>query len=157
LDGRAEEGMNELYFEDLAVGQRSGSGRIKVDADAIKSFAAQFDPQPFHLDEATASATRFKGLAASGWHTAALTMRLLVEGEFKPAGGILGAGVEQLSWPRPVRPGDELRVESEVIELRPSKSQQDLGLAKVRVTTFNQNGEPVQIFTATLIVPKRPA
>ena len=84
-------------------------------------------------------------------------MRLLVEGEFKPAGGILGAGFEQLSWPRPVRPGDELRVESEVIELRPSKSQQDLGLAKVRVTTLNQNNEPVQVFTATLIVPKRPA
>ena len=146
--------MNELYFEDLAVGQRSGSGRLKVEADAIKSFAAQFDPQPFHLDEATAAATRFKGLAASGWHTASLTMRLLVEGEFKPAGGILGAGFEQLSWPRP---GDELRVESEVIELRPSKSQQDLGLAKVRVTTLNQNNEPVQVFTATLIVPKRPA
>jgi acyl dehydratase len=149
--------MNELYFEDLALGRRFGSGRVKVDADAIKSFAAQFDPQPFHLDEATAAATRFKGLAASGWHTASLTMRLLVEGEFKPAGGILGAGFEQLSWPRPVRPGDELRVESEVIELRPSKSQPDLGLAKVRVTTFNQNGEPVQIFTAILLMPKRPA
>jgi acyl dehydratase len=149
--------MNELYFEDLALGRRFGSGRVKVDADAIKSFAAQFDPQPFHLDEATAAATRFKGLAASGWHTASLTMRLLVEGEFKPAGGILGAGFEQLSWPRPVRPGDELRVESEVIELRPSKSQPGLGLAKVRVTTFNQNGEPVQIFTAILLVPKRPA
>jgi len=149
--------MNELYFEDLAVGRRFGSGRIGVDADAIKSFAAQFDPQPFHLDEAAASATRFKGLAASGWHTAALTMRLLVEGEFKPAGGILGAGFEQLSWPRPVRPGDELRVESEVIELRPSKSQPGLGLAKVRVTTFNQHNEPVQIFTAILLVPKRPA
>jgi acyl dehydratase len=149
--------MNELYFEDLAVGRRFGSGRIGVDADAIKSFAAQFDPQPFHLDEAMASATRFKGLAASGWHTASLTMRLLVEGEFKPAGGILGAGFEQLSWPRPVRPGDELRVESEVIELRPSKSQPGLGLAKVRVTTFNQHNEPVQIFTAILLVPKRPA
>jgi acyl dehydratase len=149
--------MNELYFEDLALGRRFGSGRMKVEADAIKSFAAQFDPQPFHLDEATAAATRFKGLAASGWHTASLTMRLLVEGEFKPAGGILGAGFEQLSWPRPVRPGDELRVESEVIELRPSKSQPGLGLAKVRVTTLNQRDEPVQIFTAILLVPKRPA
>ena len=149
--------MTVHYLEDFTVGQVFNTGRLRVDKEQIFAFAQQFDPQPFHLDEDAARKSPFQGLAASGWHTAALTMRLLVEGEFKPAGGILGAGFEQLSWPRPVRPGDELRVESEVIELRPSKSQQDLGLAKVRVTTLNQNNEPVQIFTATLIVPKRPA
>ena len=98
----------------------------------------------------------FRGLAASGWHTAALTMRLLVEGELKPAGGIIGAGFDEFRWPRPVRPGDELRVESEVLEVRPSKSRPDQGLIKVRTTTLNQNGEPVQILVANLVVPRRP-
>jgi acyl dehydratase len=148
--------MKERYFEDLAAGQRFASGRLRVEADAIKRFAHEFDPQDFHLDEAAAAKTFFKGLAASGWHTAALTMRILVDGEFKPASGILGAGVEQLNWPRPVRPGDELRVESEVLEKRPSKSRPDQGVVKVRVTTLNQNDEPVQVFIANIIVPKRP-
>ena len=149
--------MSERYFEDLAVGQTFGSGRLRVDTDRIKAFAAEFDPQPFHLDEAAARHTVFGGLAASGWHTAALTMRLLTESEFRPAGGIIGGGFDELRWPRPVRPGDELRVESEILELRPSKSRPGHGLAKVRTTTFNQHGEPVQIFTANLIVPRRPA
>jgi len=149
--------MKERYFEDLAAGQRFASGRMRVDASAIKRFAREFDPQAFHLDETAAAKTFFKGLAASGWHTAALTMRILVDSEFKPAGGILGAGVEQLNWPRPVRPGDELRVQSEVIEKRPSKSRPDQGVVKVRVTTLNQNGEPVQVFIANLIVPRRTA
>ncbi len=148
--------MKEHYFEELAAGQRFVSGRMKIGADDIKRFAREYDPQPFHLDETTAAATRFQGLAASGWHTAALTMRILVDSEFRPAGGILGAGVDQLSWPRPVRPGDELRVESEVIEKRPSKSLPDQGVVKVRVTTLNQNNEPVQVFVANLIVLKRP-
>ncbi len=148
--------MKERYFEDLEAGQRFASGRMKVEAEAIKRFAREFDPQDFHLDEAAAVKTFFKGLAASGWHTAALTMRILVDSEFKPAGGILGAGVERLNWPRPVRPGDELRVQSEVIEKRPSKSRPDQGVVKVRVTTLNQNGEPVQDFIANLIVPRRP-
>ncbi len=147
--------MKEHYFEELAAGQRFVSGRMKVGADDIKRFAREYDPQPFHLDESSAQATRFKGLAASGWHTAALTMRILVDSEFKPAGGILGAGVDQLSWPRAVRPGDELRVESEVIEKRPSKSLPDQGVVKVRVTTLNQNNEPVQVFIANLIVLRR--
>jgi acyl dehydratase len=99
----------------------------------------------------------FRGLAASGWHTAALTMRLLVESEFKPAGGIIGAGFDELRWPRPVRPGDELRVESEVLEVRPSKSRPNQGWIKLRITTLNQNEEPVQIFVGNLIVPSRPA
>ncbi len=149
--------MKERYFEDLEAGQRFASGRLRVEAEAIKRFAREFDPQDFHLGEAAAAKTFFKGLAASGWHTAALTMRILVDSEFKPAGGILGAGVEQLNWPRPVRPGDELRVQSEVIEKRPSKSRPDQGVVKVRVTTLNQNGEPVQDFIANLIVPRRTA
>jgi acyl dehydratase len=115
--------MTERYLEDFAVGQVFGSGRLRIDAERIKTFAAEFDPQPFHLDETAAQDTIFRGLAASGWHTAALTMRLLVESDLKPAGGIIGAGSDEFRWPRPVRPGDDLRVESEVLEVRPSKSR----------------------------------
>ena len=145
-----------LYLEDFAVGQKFGSGRLKVDAARIKSFAAEFDPQPFHLDDATARGTIFGGLAASGWHTAAMTMRLLVESELKPAGGIVGAGFDEFRWPRPVRPGDELRLDIEVMEVRPSKSRPEQGLIKVKTTTVNQNGEPVQVSVGNLVVPRRP-
>jgi acyl dehydratase len=148
--------MTKLYLEDFTVGQTFGSGRLRVEADRIKAFAAEFDPQPFHLDEEAARDTIFQGLAASGWHTAALTMKLLVDGEFKPAGGIVGAGFDEFRWPTPVRPGDELRVESEVLEVRPSKSRPAQGLNKVRTTTRNQNGEAVQINVGNLIVPRRP-
>jgi len=148
--------MTKLYLEDFAVGQTFGSGRLRVDKAGIKAFAAAFDPQPFHLDEEAARDTIFQGLAASGWHTAALTMKLLVEGEFQPAGGIVGAGFDEFRWPTPVRPGDELRVESEVLEVRPSKSRPTQGLIKVRTTTLNQNGEAVQINVGNLIVPRRP-
>ncbi len=148
--------MTERYLEDFAVGQRYGSGRISVDEARIKSFAGEFDPQPYHLDAAAARRSIFGGLAASGWHTAALTMRLLVEGELKPAGGILGLGFEEFRWPRPVRPGDTLTVESEVLEVRPSTSRPDQGLIKVRNTTRNQNGEAVQIQTGSLLVRRRP-
>ena len=133
--------MRERYLEDFAVGQIFGSGRLVIDKERIKSFAAEFDPQPFHLDENAAEGTLFRGLAASGWHTAAATMRLLVESEIKPAGGIVGAGFDEFRWPRPVRPGDELRLESEVLEVRPSKSRPEQGLIKVRTTTLNQNGD----------------
>ena len=143
------------YLEDFEPGQKFGSGRLSVEPARIKSFAAEFDPQPFHLDENTARGTFFKGLAASGWHTAAMTMRLLVESELKPAGGIIGAGFDEMLWPRPVRPGDELRVESEVLEVRASKSRPDQGLIKVRTTTLNQNGEPVQVFVGNLLVLRR--
>lgn len=149
------ETMDRQYFEDFAVGQTYNSGRLQVDKDAIIAFAREFDPQPYHLDEEAARKSPFGGLAASGWHTAALTMRLLVDGELRPAGGILGVGFDELSWPRPVRPGDELRVSSEVLEVRPSKSRADRGLIRVRNTTFNQKGEAVQIFTGNLIVPRR--
>jgi acyl dehydratase len=147
--------MSERYLEDFAVGQTFGSGRLRIDKERIKTFAAEFDPQPFHLDENAARDTIFQGLAASGWHTAALTMRLLVEGEFKPAGGIVGIGFDEFLWPRPVRPGDELHVESEVLEVRPSKSRPDQGLIKVRTTTLNQDGEAVQVQVGNLIVPRR--
>lgn len=149
--------MSDRYLEDFAVGQKFGSGRLRIDEERIKSFAREFDPQPFHLDEAAARHSIFQGLAASGWHTAALTMRLLVEGELKPAGGIIGAGFEEFRWPRPVRPGDELHLESEVLEVRPSKSRPTQGLVKVRTTTLNQNSEAVQINVGTLVVPRRPA
>lgn len=143
------------YLEDFEPGQKFGSGRLLVEAARIKSFAAEFDPQPFHVDEDRARETFFKGLAASGWHTAAMTMRLLVDSELKPAGGIIGAGFDEMRWPRPVRPGDELHVESEVLDVRPSKSRPDQGVIKVRTTTLNQNGEPVQVFVGNLIVLRR--
>jgi acyl dehydratase len=149
--------MTKQYLEDFAAGQVYRSNRLQVDRGQILAFASQFDPQPYHLDEELARKSVFKGLVASGWHTAAVTMRLLVESDFQPADGILGVGLEELSWPRPVRPGDELRVESEVLEVRPSKVRTDRGVIRVRTTTFNQNGQPVQIFTGNLLVPRRPA
>jgi acyl dehydratase len=149
--------MTKQYLEDFAAGQVYRSNRLEVDRGQILAFASQFDPQPYHLDEELARKSVFKGLVASGWHTAAVTMRLLVESDFQPADGILGVGLEELSWPRPVRPGDELRVESEVLEVRPSKVRTDRGVIRVRTTTFNQNGQPVQIFTGNLLVPRRPA
>jgi acyl dehydratase len=118
------------YLEDFEPGQEFGSGSITIDAGQIKAFAKQFDPQPFHLDEEAASASFFQGLAASGWHTAALTMRLLVEGDLAVAGGIVGAGADEFRWPRPVRPGDTLTVRSEVLEVRPSKSRPEQGWLK---------------------------
>jgi acyl dehydratase len=146
-----------LYLEDLAVGQvyRSSGEPLLVTVEAIKAFAGQFDPQPFHLDEVAAAKTMFGGLAASGWHTTALTMRLQVRNGLPLAGGIIGAGLDELRWPRPVRPGDRLRVENEVLEVRPSRSRPDQGMVKVRTTTFNQNDEPVQIFVGNLVVPRR--
>jgi acyl dehydratase len=147
--------MSERYLEDFAVGQKFGSGRLRVEKERIKTFAAEFDPQPFHLDEDAARDTIFRGLAASGWHTAALTMRLLVESELKPAGGIVGAGFDEFRWPLPVRPGDELHLEIEVLEVRPSKSRPSQGLIKVRTTTLNQNGEAVQVHVGNLVVPRR--
>ena len=148
--------MSERYLEDFAVGQTFGSGRLRIEEERIRSFAAEFDPQPFHLDPVAAQHTIFRGLAASGWHTAAVTMRLLVGSELRPAGGVVGAGFDELRWTRPVRPGDELRIESEVLEVRPSKSRPDLGLIKVRTTTLNQDGEAVQVAVGNLLVPHRP-
>ena len=145
----------ERFLEDFTAGQKFGSGRLRVEAERLKRFAAEFDPQPFHLDEEAARRSLFRGLAASGWHTAAMTMRLLVESDLRPAGGIVGAGFDEFRWPRPVRPGDELHLEIEVLEVRPSKSRPEQGLVKVRTTTLNQNDEPVQVSVGNLVVPRR--
>jgi acyl dehydratase len=152
----AAEPARALYLDDLHVGQRFNSGSYRIEEDRIKAFAAEFDPQPFHLDDAAAQNSIFRGLAASGWHTAAATMRLLVTGEMHLASGLIGVGGE-IAWPRPTRPGDMLRVESEIVEIVLSRSKPNQGIVKVRSTTLNQNGEEVQVLTAKLLVFKRPA
>jgi acyl dehydratase len=143
-------------LDDLHVGQRFTSGTHAIDAEQIKAFAAQFDPQPFHLDDEAAKATLFGGLAASGWHTVAITMRLLVKSGLPLEGGIIGSG-GTIEWPQPTRPGDVLTVESEVMELKPSRSRPDRGMATVRSETKNQRGEVVQVITMRLVVPRRGA
>ena len=142
------------YLDDLSVGQRFVSGSHTIDEAQIKTFARQFDPQPFHLDDAKAKGTMFAGLAASGWHTAAITMRLMVDGGAPIAGGIVGAGGE-ISWPQPTRPGDTLCVVSEVMAVTPSRSRPDRGIVTVRSETRNQRDEVVQILVAKLVVPRR--
>lgn len=143
-----------LYLEDIEVGRRFVSREAAITAEEIKAFAAQFDPQPFHLDEAAAAASFFGGLAASGWHTAALTMRLLVEC-MPVAGGVIGAGGE-LNWPRPTRPGDVLHVISTVEKSTPSRSRPERGMITTRNETLNQNGEVVQLFVVNVMVWRRP-
>ena len=149
--------QSALYLEDFSPGQTFASASVAMDADAIKGYARQLDPQPFHLDEQAAEGTFFKGLAASGWHTVSVTMRLLVDGGLPIAGGIIGAGVDEIRWPRPTRPGDTLRLVTEVLEVRRSKSRPEQGLMKVRTTTFNQNDDPVQVMVSNLVVMRRPA
>ena len=144
-----------IYLEDLTAGQRFRSSSLRVDADEIKAFAAQFDPQPFHLDEGAAQESFFADLAASGWHTAALTMRLLVDSPFQPAGGIIGTRADELTWPRAVRPGDELRVESEILEVRSSRSRPEHGFVKAKSTTLNQRDEAVQVLVMNMLVKTR--
>lgn len=148
--------MTERYLEDFEVGQTFMAGPLRIEESDIKQFATAFDPQPFHLDNVAAQSSFFRGLAASGWHTAAITMRLLVDSDLRPAGGIIGAGFDELRWPRAVRPGDQLHTESEVLEVRPSKSRPELGMIKVRTTTLNQDDEPVQISVGNLVVFRKP-
>ncbi|MGX9146360.1 MaoC family dehydratase [Mesorhizobium sp. 128a] len=143
-----------LHLDDLHVGQRFVSASHTIDEQQIKVFAAQFDPQPFHMDADAAADTVFKGLAASGWHTAAITMRLNVESGLPLVGGIIGAGGE-ITWPAPTRPGDVLHVESEVVEVTPSRSKPDRGIVTIVSRTLNQNNDVVQILTAKLVVPRR--
>jgi acyl dehydratase len=143
-----------LFLEDLLPGQRFTTGSHMIDEAQIKAFARQFDPQPFHLDDEAARGSLFAGLAASGWHTAAITMRLQVESGLPISGGIIGAGGE-LSWPHPTRPGDILHVESEVLEVKPSRSRPERGTVTVRSQTLNQRGEVVQTLTVKLVVPRR--
>lgn len=144
----------ERYWEDFTVGQTFGSGTVTLTADAIKAFASQYDPQPFHTDEKAAAGSFFGGLVASGWHTAAVTMRLLVQSDLRVAGGQIGAGLDEVKWPRPVRPGDTLHLGLEVIEMRPLKSRPQLGIVRLKVQTFNQNDELVQSFIANLLAPR---
>jgi len=143
-----------LYLEDLTVGQRFESRPHHLDADQIKKFAAEFDPQPFHLDERAAEASLFGGLAASGWHTAALTMRLLVE-SVPLAEGLVGAELE-LAWPKPTRPGDTLKVFSEVVDIRPSRSKPNMAIVTMRNETRDQDGDVLQVFKVKMPVFKRP-
>jgi len=147
--------MNEpLYLEDLQVGQQFASGHYQIDEAQIQAFAEEFDPQPFHLDQTAAERSFFHGIIASGWHTAAATMHLIVKSDFRPASGVIGLGCE-ISWPKPVRPGDTLRVESEVLEILPSRSKTDRGVVTIRSVTLNQNSDPVQVLTSKLVVFKR--
>jgi acyl dehydratase len=148
--------VGKLYLEDLSVGQRFTTGTLTVTEAQIREFAGRYDPQPFHLDDAAAAETLFGGLAASGWHTAALTMRLLVEGGAPLAWGIIGGGGE-IAWPRPTRPGDVLHVEGEVMEITPSKSKPDRGMVLMKSETRNQNGDMVQVTNMKLVVPRRPS
>lgn len=148
--------MDGLYFEDIKVGDRFRTGGHTLERDELLSFARQFDPQPFHLDDVAAAASIFRGLAASGWHTAAITIQLLVAGEPRIAGGIVGRVIEQLEWPLPVRPGDTLRVETEVLDASPSRSRPG-GKVRMRSRTLNQDNAVVQAMTALLLVPSRPA
>ena len=143
-----------LALEDLAVGQHFTSGTHVLDTARIKSFAMQFDPQRFHLDEVAAHETLLGGLAASGWHTAAVTMKLLVGGGAPFAGGLIGAGGE-IAWPKPTRPGDVLQVFSEVIDIKPSRSRPERGMVTLRSETRNQHGDVLQILTAKLVVERR--
>jgi acyl dehydratase len=145
-----------FYLDDLQVGQQFKSGTYRMEEARMKEFAAEFDPQPFHLDHAAGKNSIFGGLAASGWHTAAVTMRLSVTGGVRFGSGSVGLGGE-ISWPRPTRPGDTLHVETEILEIIPSRSKPNQGVVKMRTITFNQNGEEVQVFTVKIIVFKRPA
>ena len=154
MDDRSKSAPRTFFLDDLSVGQRFSSSSHTIDAAQIKAFATQFDPQPFHLDGEAAKATLFGGLAASGWHTAAITMKLLVESGLPLRGGIIGSGGE-ISWPKPTRPGDTLTVVSEVEELTPSRSRPDRGMVRVRSETRNQHGETVQVLIAKLVVPRR--
>jgi acyl dehydratase len=145
-----------LYLDDLGVGDKFATRSVTLTMDGCKTFAAEFDPQPFHLDENAARHSVFGRIAASGWYTASLSMRLLVEGELKIAGGLVGLGGE-MKWARPVYPGDTLHVESEVLEVRVSDSKPDRGIVTVRNQTLNQRGEPVQVFVVKMLVPRRPS
>jgi acyl dehydratase len=148
--------MTERYLEDLHAGDRFESDTFQVTGAGIIQFAREFDPQLFHLDVNAAEQSVFKGLAASGWHTAAMTMKLFVTGGLKLAGGSVGLGVDELRWPLPVRPGDTLRLQTEIVEVRPSRSKPDRGIIRIRNVTTNQRGEVVQTFLASVLVRRRP-
>ena len=148
--------MNDVhYLDDFVVGRKFGSGVKVVDEAEMRTFAESFDPQPFHVDPTAAAKSIFGGLVASGWHTGAMTMRLLLDGELRIASGIVGTGFDEFRWLRPVRPGDSLHLECEVVEVKPSKTKPAQGIVKVKITTFNQQNEPVLVLLANLVVPRR--
>jgi acyl dehydratase len=146
--------MKEHYFDDLKVGDRFTSEQLKVTEKQLIEFAHKFDPQMFHLNRKTAERTLFKGLIASGWHAAAITMRLFVQ-TLNFAEGAIGLGVDELRWPNAVRPGDALTVETEIVDLRPSRSRPTHGIIRLRNVTTNQHGEVVQTMLASALVPRR--
>ena len=146
---------DQVYLEDLQPGMGFNSAPVTVTAEDIKAFAAQFDPQPFHLDEAAGEASFFKGFAASGWQTASLAMRMMVTSGPKLAAGYIGAGGD-IAWKKPVYAGDTLTLRGEIIEVKPSRSRPDRGIAVVRCETFNQHGELVQVLNANVVVWRRP-
>jgi acyl dehydratase len=143
------------YWEDFEQGETVELGSYEITREEMLEFARRYDPQPFHVDEAAADAGPFGGLAASGWHTAALTMRLLVESELRPDGGLIGAGFDELRWLRPVSPADRLHLDVEVLEARASRSKPDQGIVKIRTTTLNQDGEPVQVSVGSILVRRK--
>jgi acyl dehydratase len=145
---------DRLYLEDLQVGQRFTSSTYLMEENRMKEFAAEFDPQPFHLGEKAGQASVFKGLVASGWHTAAVAMRLLATGGLPIANGLIGFGGE-IAWPKPTRPGDVLHIESEIVEIAPSRSKPQQGVVTVRSRMLNQNDEVVYLLTAKLLVFRR--
>src|SRR6202163_1414612 len=148
------EARTALFLEDLHVGQRFTSGQYRMDVSRMKAFAAEFDPQPFHLDNAAAQHSVFRGLAASGWHTASATMRLLVTSGLPFAGGLVGLGGE-ISWARPTRPGDTLRGDRELLAIVPSRSKPNRAVVTVRSITVNQDGDQVQVLTTKILAFKR--
>ncbi|MFD0986366.1 MaoC family dehydratase [Methyloligella solikamskensis] len=154
MNGKAISGGTDFYLEDLSVGQVFQTGRHRMEVDEIKRFAQQFDPQIFHTDERGAEGSFFGELVASGWHTGSVTMRLLVESRFL-ADGFIGSHID-VTWPRPVKPGDVLRVQGTILEIDPSKSRPERGRITVSVETLNQRDEVVQKMITTLLVHRRP-
>ena len=147
-----------LYFEDIEVGDRRSFGRYQVTREEVLEFARKYDPQPFHLSDEAAAQTHFGRIAASGWHTCAMTMAMLVESmKESEQAGLGAAGVDELRWLKPVYPGDVLRAETEIIEKRASASRADMGSYLSRTTTFNQHDEPVLSFIARALIRRRPA
>ena len=147
----------DLYFEDFQVGQKFNSvGTYTISAAEIKEFGQKYDPQPFHLDEAAGEGSFFKGLAASGWLTAAIVMRLRVQ-SITVAGGMIGAGVEEMRWTTPVRPGDSLRTEIEVVGVRHSNSRKEFGVVRTRTLAYNQRNQVVLRSTVNFLAPLRPS
>ena len=144
-----------IFYDDLELGRVFPSDSIEVTAEEIVAFAQRYDPQPFHVDAVAAEKSVFGGLVASGWLTAAITMRLMVTGAFSFQRGVIGMGIESLRWPAPVRPGDRLTAAVEIVAMRPSESKPRFGVVQVRTTTRNQRGEAVQIVVSNVLVPRR--